>query len=781
MSEGIWPRAHKLTRVQAGRSSSITSRFFSALIAISLVAVNAAASQLIRLEGQVKDERGAAVAGAQITLTGSTQRITRTTDAEGRFMLEASEGGRLEVRASGFAANVREWRPEDGNDANLEIVLTPAATSEVITVTAARTETRISDTASSVVVLAAGDLGATSALTLDDALRQVPGFSLFRRSGSRVANPTAQGVSLRGVGASGASRALVLSDGIPLNDPFGGWVYWGRVPRESIGRIELVRGGGSHLYGTDALGGVINFLPRQEDDSAFAMEASYGNQNTPNGSLFAHGGTGAWKGRVSAQAFHTDGYVIVAEEERGRVDTPASVAYSTVEVTVERSLRGNGRAFARGSIFGEDRDNGTPVQTNQTYIRQLAVGLEWSSPGLGALSVRTYSGAQVFDQDFSAVAADRNSETITRSQRVPSQQVGVGFQWSRAAGSRHTLVSGFDAREVKGASDELGFVGGRLTSAVGAGGRERTFGIFGEDIVRISSSWFATVAARIDRWRNYDALSVSRPLAQPAAATATLFPDRSETAFSPHASLVHHVSDSLSITGSVYRAFRAPTLNELYRSFRVGNVLTQANVNLKAERLTGAEASALFRPSGRATLRGAFFWSAVTRPIANVTLTVAPGLINRQRQNLGRTRSQGLELEAETRLSDDVTISAGYLFADASVVSFPANTVLEGLLIPQVARHQFTFQVQYSSEHNTAGIQGRAIGSQFDDDQNQFRLGRFFTLDALVSRSLARGVEIFAAAENLFDRRYDVGRTPIRTIGPPLLVRVGFRLRLGAR
>lgn len=758
--------------------------FFASVIGMMLLSADATALQQTRIEGRVKDERGAVVIGALVTLVGGNLEQTRTTDGEGRFAFESAptDGARLEVRARGFESHVIEWRPTDRNNGSLEIVLAPATISDEITVTATRTETRLSDSAASVVLLTPSDLKATAAVTLDDALRQIPGFSLFRRAGSRTANPTAQGVSLRGVGASGASRALMLADGIPLNDPFGGWVYWGRVPRESIGRIEVVRGGGSHLYGTDALGGVISLLPRRENDSTFSMEASYGNQRTPSGSLFANGRVGLWSAQVSAQAFNTDGYVIVAEEERGRVDTPAGAEYSALEVALERSLAGNGRVFARGSIFGEDRENGTPLQTNQTYIRQLAVGADWTSPRVGTLSIRSYGGTQMFDQDFSAVAADRNSETITRSQRVPAQQIGVGFQWSRAAGSRQTLVGGLDAREVRGASDELGFVAGRLSSAVGSGGRQRTLGIFGEDIIRITPRLLATVAARIDRWRNYDALSVTRPLAQPGPSTSTLFPDRTETAFSPHLSLVQHLSDSVSISGSVYRAFRAPTLNELYRGFRVGNVLTLANEDLRAERLTGAEASTLVRAArARLNLRGTFFWSAITRPIANVTLRVTPDLITRQRQNLGRTQSRGIELEAEARVLDQVSISGGYLFVDATVISFPANTQLEGLLIPQVARHQFTFQVKYSGGRNTVGLQGRTIGSQFDDDQNRFRLGRFFTLDALASRALTQGVEIFAAAENLFDQRYDVGRTPIRTVGPPILARVGLRLRWGAR
>src|SRR5688500_14914380 len=155
--------------------------------------------------------------------------------------------------------------------------------SEEITVTATRTESRVADTPVSVVVISREALDTSAALTLDDALRQVPGFTLFRRTGSRVANPTAQGVSLRGVGASGASRALILDDGVPLNDPFGGWVYWARVPRAALGRVEILRGGGSDLYGSGALGGVV-LLHRDAGDAPLAAEASYGSQATPDAS-----------------------------------------------------------------------------------------------------------------------------------------------------------------------------------------------------------------------------------------------------------------------------------------------------------------------------------------------------------------------------------------------------------------------------------------------------------------------------------------------------------------
>jgi outer membrane receptor for monomeric catechols len=125
------------------------------------------------------------------------------------------------------------------------------------------------------------------------------------------------------------------------------------------------------------------------------------------------------------------------------------------------------------------------------------------------------------------------------------------------------------------------------------------------------------------------------------------------------------------------------------------------------------------------------------------------------------------------------TISGGYLLADATVLEFPANTALEGLRIPQVPKHQATFQVRYTNPSTiTAGLQARAGGQQFDDDQNRFPLGRYFTLDALASRRLTRNFDVFVAAENLLDQRYLIGRTPVTTIGPPLLLRAGIRFRL---
>jgi outer membrane receptor protein involved in Fe transport len=737
------------------------------------------------LRGVVVDQNGAPVAGALVLMQGegAFDPLTVRTDAEGRFAVGPMRlyGFWLWVSAEGFGKFGRRWKADewDGRE-ELRVVLRPPQLDERVSVSAARTETRLAETAASVVVLGAAELETAAALAADEVLRQVPGFQLFRRTSSRAANPTAQGVSLRGVGASGASRAVVLYGGVPLNDPFGGWVYWGRVPREGLERAEVLRGASSALYGSGALGGVVHFIPRGADDTRLRFETSYGTQRTPDASLYASTLRGRWGLAVSAQTFNTDGYVLVDRRERGPVDTPAASRNAYGELYVRRNFASGLLIFARPSYYGESRRNGTPQQFNRTHVRQLAAGLSWDTTRAGLFDLRAHASAQVLDQSFTAVAADRASETLTRLQRVPAQGSGLSSQWSRAFGTRHAVVLGLEASEARGASDELVYVAGRPSSLVGAGGRARTVGFYARDALRLTDRLVVTPGARFDRWRNYRAQQTTRTLA--GAVSTVGFAERAETAFSPQLAAVFRASDSVSLSATFARAFRAPTLNELYRSFRVGNVVTLADASLRAERLTSGEAGLVYTDTRRGlTARAGLFRADVTRPVANVTLSVTPALITRQRRNLGRTRTVGFEAEFEKRIGDGWTASAGYLAASARVASFPADAALEGRRLPQVARHQLGFQLRYvpGGRAVTFGVQGRASGAQFDDDQNRLRLGRYFTLDAFASRRLARGVEAFAAAENLTGRRYEVGRTPVLTLGPPAFVRAGLRLRLG--
>ena len=753
---------------------------FAAWLATTFLLCCLAVAQTNNITGVVTDSTGAAIPGAKVVLSSAGFQATQITDSRGRFRFEhvSVQQGTAQASAAGFVTRKLQW---SAGQSELKFELVPAGAAEEVTVTANRTNTRVIDTPTSVVVLSPRDIAATAALTTDDKLRQVAGFSLFRRTDSRTANPTAQGVSLRGLGASGASRALVLADGFPLNDPFGGWVYWDRIPGAEIASMEVASGGASHLYGSDALGGVVGLLREPVDRNAFTLETSYGNENTPELSFTGSHTTGNWAGLLSGELFRSDGYIDVPLSLRGPVDTPVNSKHASGEAEVERKFGQNASVFVRGSLLGEERQNGTPLTPNRTTIRELDLGANWNSQPLGAFTFRSYVSRQVLNQNFSAVATDRSSETLTRGQRVPAQQVGFSAQWTRSLGARQNLVAGAEEWNVHGESDEIGFTKGSPNSRLDAGGRENNWGAYGEDMISLTRTTLLTLSGRVDRWLNFHAFSAKLPVSGPGG-TVTPFPDRSESFFSPRLALLQRVSSKLSLSGSAYRSFRAPTLNELYRSFRVGNIVTQANDQLLAERLTGAEAGAIVTGwDQRFMLRGNVFWSDVTRPIANVTLSLTPDLITRQRQNLGRSRSRGVEVEADERLTDSITLSGAYEYTDATVTSFSANPALVGLWIPQVPHQQFTLQARYVKPYILVGIQGRYVGNQFDDDQNLLPLERFFVLDAIISHPLRPGVELFVAGENLLNQQYQIGRTPVLTVGPPLLARVGLRLDFGGR
>jgi outer membrane receptor protein involved in Fe transport len=737
------------------------------------------------VSGIVTAAQNAPVANAESSLVSQNTVVARgLTDSEGKFSLAFNNEKDLILRVSAAGFETFERRLANADfAAPLAVRLQPENLRAEVTVFITRTESRLSETPASVVVLKRENLETTAAQTVDDALRQVAGFQLFRRASSRTANPTAQGANFRGLAGSGASRAAIQLDNISINDAFGGWTYWSRVPRAAIEQIETLRGGASAFYGNAALSGAVNILTAKADKDApvLRFETSAGTQKTFDGSFFAGFEKNKWIFSFAGESFQTAGYVPVAENERGAADARANSRHNSAIFTIERKFTENIRAFARGNLFAERRANGTQLQYNRTYFRQIAAGADFENQTFGAFDLRAFLEAQIYDQSFSAVSLERNAENLTRLQRVPSEASGAHLFWNRAF-QKHAIAASLETRRVRGASDETIFAANRAASLVGAGGRETSFSIFAQDVWRAGSKLILNFGGRFDSWRYGRAFSATRSLtASSQRANVTIFPDRREQRFSPRAAALFVVGENFSIFAAASQSFRAPTLNELYRAFRVGNVLTQANENLRAELAANAEAGANFAGfARRLNLRGNVFYTRISRPVVSVTLSETPALITRQRQNLGATRARGVELDADFVWRRDLNLSFGYLFTDSRVADFPANPALVGNFLPQVARQQFSFQAFYRPALRfSGGVQGRISGAQFEDDQNSLRLRPFFTLDALAAYRIKKGVEIFAAVENIFNVRYDIGLTPNLTIAAPRFARIGLRLNFG--
>lgn len=762
---------------------------FAGGIFLTAVAASPAAAQGTQIQGVVHDSSGASVADVQVEFRSGSYSATTSTDRSGAFTFNnvPVNSGTLTFTASGMKQLEQQWTSTANGP--VQVVLQPLPLNQRVLVTATRSENSIGETPVSYVQLSSQEIDANPALTLDDVLHQIPGFSLFRRTSSRTANPTTMGVSLRGLGASGASRALVLEDGIPLNDPFGSWVYWDRVPRADVSNIEVAQEGASSLYGSEALGGVVQFDTRPPSPGGVSIETSYGNQNTQDVSLAASGHLKGWYAILAGEAFHTDGYYLVPNPFRGSVDSLAGTQHATGDLTVGRKIGPHSDVFARGWYLDDERNNGTIDQNNDIRLGQGALGADLDAGSVGTFTLRFYGDVETYHQKFFSVAFNQNSQGLTDAQTVPAQGVGGSAVWSRNLGHRQTLVAGFDEHEEIGHSNEDIF---SSTSGAGlrdtfVGGRQRTTGLFGEDLIQLAPGWVLSVSARYDHWSNFDASSLCVKLTSTCPANV-FFPTRTYDAFSPRGTLLHQFNSHLSWSASVYRAFRAPSLNELYRGFRQANNQTSANPDLTAEHLTGGETGlAVNGFDRRIQLRGTFFYNQMVDPVATVSCAVpnpspfcaAPtaGTNEFVRANLGRTSAPGVEVSVVGQVTSRFTLSGGYQYVDAKVVAAPGQPQLFNTWVQQVPHNALTFAAQYSNPSFLSfSIEGDMIGLEYDT--NLLPLDRYFILNAQVSRHLSRGIEVFASAENVFDTTYisTAGTTVAPPqIGLPVAVHCGFR------
>lgn len=705
------------------------------------------------MSGVVVDSQGRPVANVSVQVVTDTSCAT-TSAEDGRFELPCARvGERISVQRDG----VRTVEVPAA-ERPLRVVVIPAPYSEAVIVTATRTDQRTTSPAAPVSVITSADLAVVPPAPLDDALRSVPGFSLFRRTTSRSANPTTQGAGLRGLSASGASRALVLADGEPLNDPFGGWVYWNRIPQTAIERVEVVRGGASDLYGADALAGVLQVVTLRPLTPSGRFELTGASRETGRLSAFGGAPRGRWSATGGAEGFNTDGYIQVGEADRGAVDTPAGGRYGSVRGDAQYT---SGNAFyARlgGDSFGERRDNGTPLQTNSTDLRQLRFGLGGSA-GRTAWRLSGQAGDQTYRQVFSSIAADRSRETLTVQQRVPASQHGLAFSVQTRLRALDVLA-GADTRDTAATNVERGFFpDGRLRATTSIQGFQRNSGVYLQGGVDPGPRLRVTAGVRADvRQRTRDEGWLD-----------------GDSAVSPRAAVAWNAAPWAVVHAGLGWSFRAPTLNERYRGFRVGNAETQPNPNLVPERLRTLEGAVLLRPRAGA-LRITLFRNDLDNAVTNVTIATTPQLITRRRQNVGGIAAWGSEVEGEWRVSSRATLTGALALTRSRFVDYAP---LEGLRVPQVPGWQTTVGARGAGPFGLVlATQLRAFGKQFEDDRNTLVLGRGVVVDATAIRPIGSRVSAFVSLENLFDDDYEVGRTPVPTYGQPFTAHAGVRFTL---
>jgi outer membrane receptor protein involved in Fe transport len=646
-----------------------------------------------------------------------------------------------------------------------------AQTSVQQTVTVTADRGGITDAATSVAVFSQVQLQQAPALGLDDRLHADAGFQLFRRTSSWTANPTSQGLSLRGLGSTAASRTLVVSEQVPLSDPFGGWVHWDEIPTLAIERVELLHGGSADLYGSSAMGGVVDIVPvvpgrglLLQADASGATENSAVEDVLVGGAIRHVGVLGAFSG------VRTGGFIPTSPAARGTVDVPSNVTAESGRIELRRPASGGGAAvFVLGNVLNEARSNGTPDQTNGTRLWRYVGGADDTVAG-NHLVLRGFGSRESYRQSFSSIVANRDAETLTKLQRVPLDEVGAVAQAVRALGGGVTVALGADVRDIRATDDERVVASG-VTTATAA--RQRALGGYADGLWQ-PKGWSLSGSVRVDSFRTFDGRQ-----AVSNSGTVTAQPALAEMFAGPRVGVVRQLPHGVALTATGFRAFRGPTMNELYRTGQVGQQTTLANNALLAERATGFEMGGdVQRRWGH--VRATYFWTEVNRPISAVLLTQTATTQTLQRQNLGQIRSRGMMVEAESAGWHGLRATVGYQLAVATVTAFntssAAQVSLTGNWIPEVPREAVTSTLHYvqpriGSLHVIASYQGH----EFDDAANRAVLHPYARFDVLAERAVGHGLTVFAGAQNVLDRRIDAGLTPVLTLAAPRLVQGGVR------
>ena len=618
---------------------------------------------------------------------------------------------------------------------------------------------------------------------LDDALTAAPGFSLFRRTSSLGANPTTQGVSLRAIAGSGASRALVTLDGVPQNDPFGGWVIWTALPPETVSAATLVRGAGAGPYGAGALTGVVALEQPDAIPGHAAGEVAAGDHGYGRAAAITEIDTGLARVFLDASDETSDGWIPVIQG-RGAADRPLTLSDWSV---AERAVVGLGAMVLSERVGAYEEDRGAGTLFANSRVR----GLEASAtlvraPDDGRLGWRLQGwvdGSNLANSSAS-VSADRNTATLANNE-YSTPATGFGFNAAlRRVQPTYSWELGVDLRDFDGESHELLYTLGNPSGTRTAGGGELVAGVYAEGS-RDAGRWLLTGGVRLDGWEDY-----ASSLVQTGTTVLNQHPaDRGGVAPNGRIGIRRDFSNALYLRAAAYSGFRPATLNELHRPFRVGNDVTEANADLSPERLYGVEVGV--GGQGWASWDADLFYNQLANAITNVTIGKGPGTFPGvgfvpaggtlfQRQNAGVINATGAEGEIDRRVGPALDLRAAFTYTDARVDGGAQAPQLTGLRPAETPELTVTAAATWRAlDRLTLTAEVRYESDRFDDDQNTRLIKAGTGVDARAEWKITPAIGAYIAADNLFNANIETGRsaTNVVTYDAPRIVRVGLTLR----
>src|SRR5688572_10244 len=670
----------------------------------------------------------------------------------------------------------------------------PAVHYELV-VTAGRAEQSVRDVPVKVELLDRTDVERTPAQTVDGLLRQLPSFNLQRPESSRVLPGSNQGVSYRGLGGSAASRSLVLVDGIPLNEPFAGFLTWSRVPLATIERVEVVPAGGAVVWGNQALGGVIHLITRGAQPATVELDARYGSYDTVDALALASHVVGPFAISAYGSYMDTDGHSEVPPELRGAADATNRSRSSVFDGRLLHAVGSSGAWTLHANRLDEVRAGGSVLDREELELLQLRGAADFTRQSGTSWHANLFTLLRE-SWNFRGAVSDDRSQASPRRHQFDNPSVSVGGSLSRAGSSAsgaHLLSAGLDGLWTDSeVNEDSAWNGERFVERFHSGGQQLLTGVYLQDSIALGERWRAQVGGRLDYWRSSDGVFSGHQLVTGETLADTEPPSRSRTILSPSLGVRYRAREGLDLRAAVFQSFRSPSPNELFKSTLSSRSFLAANPELEPERVRlGLEAGSDWFGRRSSVVRLTGFWNEVEDAITEVTVGTAgsrpeviepcgrlrAGGVCVQRRNLELVRNHGAELGVEIHPRTDWRLWGAYTYTQATVVDTRTQPALEGNWLRRVPEHQATLQASYSSPRFlSATLQGRYQGERFEEDLNQLVIADAFLLDLRLSRQLAPGLDLFATVENLLDTEVEVAKNgDFAELGQPRSLYAGVR------
>ena len=602
---------------------------------------------------------------------------------------------------------------------------------------------------------------------VEDVLADVAGVQQFRRADSRSANPSAQGLAVRSLGGNATSRTLVLLDGVPIADPFFGYIPFTALSPERLGAVRITRGGGAGPFGAGAVAGTVELVSASRVQLPLLTgEAAVGSFASRQVAASVSPDLGTGYATLFGRFDRSDGFRTTPADQRVAFTAPARFRDWSAGGRAVAPVGDSGEVQASGLIFADHRtlrfrgaDSASQGQdASVRFLRRAG----WQVDALAYVQARGFANR--------VISAATGRLTLNQ-RRTPSTGLGGKIELRPPLGGDHLLRVGLDVRRAGGELFEDGYAAtGAITTRRRAGGSTLDAGLFVEDDWTLGAL-VLTGGARLDRWTIRDGFLIE---ANAAGTTTTdaRYPDRAGVEPTGRAGALFHAAPTLDLRAAGYASVRVPTLNELYRPYVVVPITTQANAALSPERLRGVEAGADWRPAAAATVSLTAYLNRLNGAIANVTI----GPNRRQRQNVDAIAAHGVEASASWRGGPWSAI-ASYAFADARVRA--PGAALDGKRPAQSARHTASATLRWQRP-DSLGLSAtlRHVGLQYEDDLETDALPAATTLDAVATVPLVGRLVLALRGENLGDARV-LTRNAGGSIdlGTPRTLWLGLRLR----